>query len=167
KPEEFAQQCGAHVIREDEEHLVLQVIRPRSFWQQCLGRQPGLELRIHLGRPRTSAATPIDVTLQIASFGCRRKHGAQLLKELGSLLLESVRTSLQVNSERRMEERLVWQQTLPVRCILADGTLGEVIDCKGKDISVNGIGFYLPHPLPTTLVSIDVPSDGDPSTVTV
>ena len=66
-----------------------------------------------------------------------------------------------------MEERLVWQQTLPVRCILADGTLGEVIDCKGKDISANGIGFFLPRPLPTTLVSIDVPTDGDPSSVTV
>ena len=165
--EEFAQQCGAQVIRQDEEDLVLHIIRPRSFWQQCLGRQPGLELRIHLARPRLPAATPIEVTLQIATFDCRRKHGAQLLKELGLLLLESVRTALQVTAERRIEDRLVWQQTLPVRSILGDGTLGEVIDCKGKDISVNGIGFYLPRPLPTTLVSIDVPTNSEPSTLTV
>jgi serine/threonine protein kinase len=167
KLDEFCQQCGARVIETDEEHVILHVVRPRSFWQQCMGRQPGLELRVHFARPRTAAATPIDVTLQISSFGCSRKKGAQLLEEMGALLLESIRTVLQVTSERRMQDRLLWQQTLPVRSVLADGSLGELLDCQGKDISVNGVGFYVSRPLPTTLISIDVPTQAQPPTITV
>src|SRR5205807_6630815 len=142
KLEEFTQQCGGQVVSVDEEKLTVHIIRPKSFWQHCLGSQPGLELRIRLGRPGAPAASPIDVTVQIIAFGCSRKHGAKLLREMGLLLLESIRITLQVNAERRLQGRLVWQQTLPVRALLADGTLGEQIACKGKDISVNGIGFY-------------------------
>ncbi|HEV3116913.1 MAG TPA: PilZ domain-containing protein, partial [Gemmataceae bacterium] len=167
KIEEFGQQCGARVVSADDETIVLQITRPRSLWQQCIGRQPGLELRVHLARPRNAAATPIDVSVQISPLDCGRKRGAQLLEEVGPLLLESLRTALQVNAERRMQERVLWQQTLPIRPVLPDGTLGEMHECQGKDISANGIGFYVPHPLPSTLISIDVPTNTDPPSVTV
>jgi hypothetical protein len=74
---------------------------------------------------------------------------------------------LQVNTERRIQDRVFWQQTLPVRPISPDGTLGEMHECQGKDVSANGIGFYVPRPLPTTLISIDVPTNTDPPSVTV
>ena len=39
----------------------------------------------------------------------------------------------------------------------ADGTMGEAIECQGKDISLSGIGFYLPRELPTPRICIKLP----------
>jgi hypothetical protein len=41
--------------------------------------------------------------------------------------------------------------------ILEDGTVGEALECRGKDISLNGIGFYLPRPLGTTQARLHLP----------
>jgi hypothetical protein len=105
--------------------------------------------------------------VQIKPLGCSRKHGAKLLKELGELLVEGIRACLQVTGERRTQDRLIWQQPLVVRSIDRDGHPGEAIQCRGKDISLFGIGFYLPHALPTTQVCVDLPTNSLPPTVTV
>ena len=59
----------------------------------------------------------------------------------------------QNSTERRGHSRLKWNHPLMVTPVHDDGTAGEPILCKGKDISLTGIGFYLPHPLPTWQVS--------------
>jgi hypothetical protein len=35
--------------------------------------------------------------------------------------------------------------------------VGEAIACQAKDISPSGIGLYVPHPLPTAHVLIELP----------
>jgi serine/threonine protein kinase len=168
KLEEFRQQCQARAVREDEHNLVFRIVRPRNFWQQCTGRQPGLEVHVQLDRPSPVAPAPIDVRVQIRPYDCSRKHGEQLLREMASLLLESVRSCLQVNSERRQTaERLIWHQRLFVRPIYPDGKIGEPIECKGKDISLSGIGFYLPRPLPTTQIFLDLPASSGVAPATI
>jgi hypothetical protein len=167
KLDEFRRQCNGQIVRDNEEELVFRVIRPRNLWQQCVGRQPGLEICLKLNPSRTSNATNIEVRVQIKAFGCSSKRGTELLSEMGEVLVQSIRTCLQVNSERRNQERLRWNHTLHVRPILADGKRGDAIECSGKDISLNGIGFYVPNALPTTEIWIELPANEHTPAVSV
>jgi hypothetical protein len=154
----FRQQWHGQVVCDEEAQLVFRINLPRSFWRRWLGRQSGLEVEVRLKRARTGV--PTEVTVQIQSFGCDRALGAQLVKDMGTLLLESLRTYLQVNPERRIQERLIWPHPLSVRAVFEDGRLGEVIEGQGKDISLSGIGFYLPDPLPTSRLRVELSSPG-------
>jgi serine/threonine protein kinase len=167
KLEEFRRQCNGHIVRGEEDELVFKVVRPRNIWQQCLGRQPGLEVHLKLSRPRGPSATPIQVSVQIKPFGCTAARAAELLKEMAPMLVDSIRTSLQVDAEKRTQERLLWNHVLQVRPIFADGKRGDAIECQGKDISLNGIGFYVPHALPTTEVWIELPANEHTPAVSV
>jgi hypothetical protein len=113
-------------------------------------------VEVRLARVR---AAPTEVTIAIQPFGCGREHGAGLLKDLGRLLLESLRTYLQVNPERRIQERLIWPHPLLV-CPLVEGRPGERIECQGKDISLSGVGFYLPCQLPTPRIRVELTAGG-------
>jgi serine/threonine protein kinase len=158
KLEEFRHQCHAEKVREDDKTLIFHIDRPRNLWQQCTGRQPGLEVEVYLARPRTPSATPIDVTVQIRPYGCGQKNGASLLRGTGSVVLDSIRNCLQVNTERRTQERLIWHKPLGIRPVLPNGALGDLIECQGKDISLSGIGLYLPQTLPTTQIFVHLPA---------
>jgi serine/threonine protein kinase len=158
KLDAFRQQWYGQLIREDEEHYVFHVSMPARFWRQWIGRQPGLEVQVRLVRQHARAATPIDVTVEIRAFRCTRKRGAELLGDMGTDLLESLRAALLVNAEKRIQDRLLWPHALQVRPVQADGTLGPAVVCRGKDISLSGIGFYLPHELPTAEVCIELPA---------
>jgi hypothetical protein len=46
--------------------------------------------------------------------------------------------------------------------VLPNGQVSEPIECRGKDISLSGIGFYLPHEIPTPQVCINLPTAGEP-----
>jgi hypothetical protein len=49
-----------------------------------------------------------------------------------------------------------------VCCVLPDGQLSDPIECRGKDISLSGIGFYLPHEIPTSQVCVKLPTSVHP-----
>jgi serine/threonine protein kinase len=167
KLDAFRQQWYGQLVREDEDASLFHVNLPKRFWQQWIGRQPGLEVRVGLARQHALAATPIDVTVEIRPFRCTKKRGAQLLEEMGLSLLEGLRTTLLVGAEKRVQDRLLWPHALQVRPVLADGSLGEAVVCRGKDISLSGIGFYLPHELPTADVRIELPATGQTPALSV
>jgi hypothetical protein len=91
----------------------------------------------------------------------------RLLESIGPLLLESICTCLQVTAERRGQDRIAWAQSLRVRFVLPNQGLSEPVVCRGKDISLTGIGFYLPPELPTSHVRIELTSPVQGSTVEV
>src|SRR5262249_43432207 len=95
------------------------------------------------------------------------QQSEELLRVVGPLLVESVRTHLHVHPYGRQEERLVWHHTLELRSILPDGRLSEPVECQGKDISLNGIGFYLPGPLPGSRVVLTLPQTPQTPQLTV
>ncbi|MGH7226328.1 MAG: PilZ domain-containing protein, partial [Gemmataceae bacterium] len=68
-----------------------------------------------------------------------------LLKEVGPLLLDSLRSQLEAYPERRMQERVPWPHPLRAAFLQEDGQVGETHDGKGKDISLGGVGLYLPR----------------------
>ena len=147
--EAFRQEWNGQLRRQEANRYVFSMCSPVSFWQRCMGRQPGLEVQVLLATARNPAAGATEVTVQIKPHGCGKEQGAALLEEFGALLVESARTHLQANSLRRTQERLAWHYPLEVCSVAADGTMGEAIECQGKDISLSGIGFYLPRELPT------------------
>jgi len=162
KLENFCQQWYGQLVREDDEGMLFHVSLPANFWRQWIGRQPGLEVQVQLSRHHALSATPIDVNVEIRPFRCNRKRGALLLQEMGSSLLEGLRAGLLVNSERRTQDRLLWPHPLKVCPVSPIGSVGEAIECRGKDISLTGIGFYLPHELSTSQVCIHLPTTVHP-----
>jgi serine/threonine protein kinase len=156
KLEVFRQQWQGQVLREDDKLYVFQVRHVAGFWQRWVGRQAGLTVRVLLARSGDLAATTTQVTLQITPFGCNREQGVQLLKTLGPVLLQSAAACFEVTAERRGRERIIWPRPLQVQLVLPNRQLGDRVQCKGKDLSLTGIGFYLPAALPTTQVNIEL-----------
>jgi serine/threonine protein kinase len=154
-------------IRDEEECLVFHVSMPSNFWRQWIGRQPGIEVQVQLARVHPLSATPIEVNVQIRTFRCNKKRGVQLLEEMGKPLLDALRAQLLVNAEKRTQERLLWPHALQVCPIGSDGKVGKPVRCRGKDISLTGIGFYLPHELPTANVLIQLPTTLHPPAISV
>jgi serine/threonine protein kinase len=159
--EGFCEQWQGEVLLAEPRKLVFHMQTPRSFWQRWTGKQPGLEIRLHIGAPEMQAPagvqTSTEVGLELCPQHCSREQSSDLLKAVGPLLVESVRTHLRLNPRGRMQERVVWHHPLQLCSILPDGSLGPAIDCQGKDISLNGIGFYLPGQLPASLVMLHLP----------
>jgi len=154
----FRQHCDGELLRENEQSYDFHVPVPTNFWQQWIGLQPGLEFRVQLTRPHALSATPIDVTVTVQAVHCGRMKAAQLFQDLGVHLLEGLRAFLLVNSEKRTHDRLLWPHPVEVCPIEEDGSIGPAILCRGKDISLGGIAFYLPHALPTSQVLIRLPA---------
>jgi hypothetical protein len=157
----FRQQWDARVKESDANRLVLTMQTPRSFWQRWTGRQPGLEIQLQVGQPELTAPAGVqvrtEVRMEIRPSGCSPDQSADLLKSVGPLLVESVRQHLRMNTRGRSQERLSWHYPLHVCAILPDGGTGPLIECQGKDISTNGIGFYLPGQLPGSQVLLHLP----------
>jgi serine/threonine protein kinase len=159
--EGFRQQWQGEVLSSGPGHLIFHMQTPGSLWQRWLGRQPGLEVHLHIGEPE--AAVPIgvqtrtEVRMDLRPETDSPEEGAALLSRVGPLLVESVRTQLRLNQYGRLQERMMWHHPLRVSPIREDGSLGEAIDCQGKDISLGGIGFYLSGELPGANVLLHLP----------
>jgi serine/threonine protein kinase len=155
----FRKQCAGRPVQETDSTSMFQVDAPSSFWQSWTGRQAALEMHVELARQHALAATPIEVRVTITAIRCGKRSG-QVLQELGIDLLEGLRTSLLTNSEKRTHDRLLWPHPLEVCPVEGDGSVGPPIRCRGKDISMSGIGFYLPSEVPTSQVVIRLPGAG-------
>jgi hypothetical protein len=160
KLDAFRQQANGQLVRDNETAYEFIVPTPTTFWQLWTGRQPGLDIRVVLTRQHALSATPIDVAVTISGVRCG-KNKAKIVQDLGVNLLERLRTFLLTQSEKRTQDRLLLPHTLQVCPVDADGAVGAPITCRGKDISANGIGFYLPNELPTAQVVIYLPTSGE------
>jgi len=119
--------------------------------------------QIALGRPHFQGRLAQDLLLHRVWQG----QSTELLKVVGPLLVESVRAFLQVQPRGRSEERLVWHHSLELCPIQPDGTSGPPVECQGKDISLNGIGFYVPGQVPSAHVMLHLPQTSQTPRVTV
>jgi serine/threonine protein kinase len=150
----FRQQWSGQVLRDEPAELWFGMKTPSSLWQRWLGRSPGVEVHCLLENPSPSA---LELSVSLRPQGTGRKQSAELRRVIGPLLLESLRTFLQVNAARRAHERLAWRHPLKARPVGADGSCGEPIEGRGKDISLNGIGFYLRQQASATQFQLQLP----------
>ena len=163
KVDSFSKQWEGQTVKDDEkEGILLDLAMPASIWQQWLGRRPGIEVRINLVRVNSAAPTPIEVAAKIRAVRCNAKRARDLMDEMGSILTDSLRKHLLVNSEKRTQDRVAFPFEFRVIPVHFDGTREDPVACRGKDLSRSGIGFYLPHELTTSEVLVEMPSTTHP-----
>jgi hypothetical protein len=63
---------------------------------------------------------------------------------------------LQLQSERRSEERLPYLESIEVHPVLSSGELGQPLVGQAKDISNRGMGLYLPCRPPTSCIFLQI-----------
>jgi serine/threonine protein kinase len=156
KLDEFANLCFGRRVRDDESGCLFFVPLTLSFWDKWLNRHAGLEIDIRLGRVNPSSATPIDVAATVRIVHCNNKKSRHLLEQLGPEILENLRKLLLVNSNKRTQARLLWPHKIKVIPLLSNGERDHPVECRGKDISHSGLGFYLPEELDTAEVLIEL-----------
>jgi serine/threonine protein kinase len=167
KLEEYARELGASITRQDEGGCVMQLDLPTTFWENWIGRQPGLDIEVELSRLNPMSATPIEVRTRVRSRHCSATRGRDLVRRTGTDLLDALQQRLLVNAEKRVQDRVLWPHPLRVTPVCPDGRRDEAIECRGKDLSLTGIGFYLPHELTTAEVVVELPNAARPPFVTI
>ncbi len=145
----------ARILRTSENAWLAEVRATTAGWRRWLRRAPGLQVAIMLSRPDSTANGSTGIAARVTANGT---HGERLLKELGPRLLDDLSTRLDVAPDRRMRDRLLWEHPLQVRFLLPDGRVGEPATARGKDLSLTGIGFYLPDEIPSAQITISLPT---------
>src|SRR5205085_525494 len=157
----FRAQWSAAVLAGDDRTLRLHLQNPRNFWQRWTGQALGLEVHLSIGEPEVNAPAGVQVRSDVRMDVCPRAASAgqarELLEGLGPLLVESVRQHLSVNPRGRKHDRVAWHYPLQVCPLGADGEPGPPIECQGKDVSLTGIGFYLPGELSSAEILLHLP----------
>jgi hypothetical protein len=154
----FCVQWRARPVYHDDRSTVLRIPLPRDVWQFCLGREVALEVEVQMFRPPHAQARWTEIGISMRPLGCAPRQAVEVLDGVAPVVLESLRHYLQVTPEMRTEERLTCVQPIRVAPVFAGQKLGGPIECQGKDISLHGIGFYLPQQPPSPQIYIQVPT---------
>jgi hypothetical protein len=158
--EVFRRQWDAQLVRETEEtaryHLALQ----GRFWQRWLKGKPGLVVELDWGPPEGGVA---DVAVRVRGWDQGKTDGA-LVRETAPLVLQGLRSQLEAYPERRARRRLPWPHPVQACFPRADGGWGEPVTGDGKDLSVTGVGLYLPcvPPGPQVRLTLTTPDRAEP-----
>ena len=167
KLELFSQEWHASNVRSEERRWLLQIALPLEHWWQRFFHQPALQVAVQLDRVNPLSATPIKVSMGVQVMHCPKTRGKQLLQEMAPALVESLRQLLLINAEKRTQERLLWPHPVQVVPLYSDGRRDDPIQCRGKDISHGGLGFYLPYDLTTPEILIELPNTICPPSLTI
>jgi serine/threonine protein kinase len=159
--ERFRQQWKAEVASGTGSQMAFEMPAPRSLWQRWTGAQPTLRVEVEVGEPEVDAPAGVqtrsELRLAMTARGCSAQQADEILRVQGPLLIESLRQHLLPGSHGRRQERLPWNHSFSLTPLLSDGLKGPSIECQGKDISLNGIGFYMQGSLPSAEVSLSLP----------
>jgi serine/threonine protein kinase len=144
KVEAFRQQWNARLVRREGGVFVLDLPAPRTFWHRCLGRQPALRVSIKLTPPRAKNEMLTGVTVEVCPMGCWSQEAVAALAQVGPEVVCSLRATFHAEPERQSQERLPFEHTVGVFPVSAEGPLDEALACQGKDLSLGGMGLFVP-----------------------
>jgi serine/threonine protein kinase len=161
--EGFRRQWNAQVVAEGEGLLTFEVSLPGRFWQRWLGGTPRLLVETRWARPDSAALPQVSVCIRAADKGARVDDG--LVRQVGPLLLDSLRSQLEAAPERRGRQRLAWGHPVRASFLLTDARWSEPINAQGKDLSLTGMGLYLPGVPPGSEVALDLTTPTRPEPV--
>ena len=156
KLENFHEQCLGERVYDEDNRLLIVVPLPTNFWGKWMGRQMAVEIEIRLARVNPASATPIEVSAALRTVRCNEKQSRKALEEIGPGILDNLRQLLLVNSNKRTQARLLWPHSVKVIPVQRSGERDEPVECRGKDISPGGMGFYLPEEIDTADVLIEI-----------
>jgi hypothetical protein len=160
--EAFRLQWGAHILKAEDSTVEFHVGPQARFWQRWLGRSQGLVVTLLWTRPPETALPTVTASIRAAG-----KPGAMALREIGPLLLDSLRVLLQGPPNRRSERRLVWPHAVHARFHLCGGHCSGQVSGVGKDLTSLGLGMYLPRILPGAEVQLTLATPTRPTPVLV
>jgi serine/threonine protein kinase len=160
-------QWNGRELRRDDENLIFLMKPPRSYWQRWATNPVTLEVHIHLQEAPPLVPAPTEVSVAVLPTDETEATDEPMAKALGQILLESIRAALQVDANGRGQERLPWPHPLKLWPVHAGGRHGEPIDCQGKDLSLNGIGFYVPGEPPPKVIRLQLPKTDQTPAMTV
>jgi serine/threonine protein kinase len=163
----FCKQSFASVVQQNESSCTMHFKVPATFWQQWRGQQPKLELRVEMARANPMSATPIEIKAELRALHCVKSKALSLFDKMGAEIFNSLQQNMLVNSEKRAKDRLLWPHPIKIIPIDRHGQTEDAIECRGKDLSQTGMGFYLPHDLATAEVLIELPNPLGTSTVKI
>lgn len=149
----FFNEWNAKVVEEDENFFVFHVAVPQTFWQWLLSPDQYIEVRIQL-RPRPQPARLTEVVMRIQCLGFKQEQASQLIQNLGPVVLAAIHTHLLANTEHRSQVRFPFEHTIRVVPAYFSQNTGPPLECRGKDISYTGLGFFAPSPLDASQVYI-------------
>jgi serine/threonine protein kinase len=160
KLESFLQQWRAQRVQCDATRLVCHIDLPARWWDRYLGRDVFLEVAITLRHPEPPATRLTEVRVELRARGGSRATAGRLLGEAGPRVLESLRAHLQACPEQRGQLRLTCAYPLRLATVQSGLHLADPVECRSKDISAGGIGFFLPGQPTAPRVYLNV-ADGD------
>jgi serine/threonine protein kinase len=159
----FREQWQADVLKQTEKRWLLDVRTPRSLWQICLGRMPGLLVDLVLGHESESAGPVVPVRIRLQPIDCGRGKAVQVLSDLGPALLSSLHTYLNTQSTRAEQERYPLAQTAHVQSRPA----GLSVSVQLRDVGRGGLSLLSPCPLPLGPVTLTLNRWASSATVQV
>jgi serine/threonine protein kinase len=152
KFESFRQQWNAELRQSGNNSLTYRVPVSRRFWQRWFGSPAGVVVEIRWTRPRPPLHLVPQVIVRVCAEDGRRSES--VLREIAPLLADSIGAVLRGHGDRRRSERLVWAHPVSATPLSPDGQRGEPIEAQGKDISLDGMGLYLPRVLSGTRLDL-------------
>ncbi len=154
----FRDEWGIETVEESPDHFHYRVDLTRGrFLGRLLGNQPVLEISGDMVPPPNRHTVMTRVDLRINVSGCPEKQRTQMLKKTAPVMIESLRTTLHAGPERREHPR--WSFPGPLTLAPLDGSAPDnPWIAEGKDISLGGLGFYLPMEPTTAYLTVQLQS---------
>jgi hypothetical protein len=162
--ETFRRQWNAEIVCETANGIVFQVPFRGGFWTRWLSGAQGPIVEVRWTRPRPNRATLPEVSVRIRSCDGKDQFDKTLIHQVGPLILDSLRSQLDAFPERRTQERVSWPHPVRAAFLRSEDEFDETIDGKGKDISLGGMGLYLPRAPALSRIRLELyaPSRGEP-----
>src|SRR5262249_11972147 len=105
--------------------------------------------------PRSGSTTLPELSVHVRCSDKKNKAEQLLVSDVGPLVLDSLRTHLEAYPERRTQERVPWPHPIRATFLLAGNTSSETVEGKGKDLSLGGLGLYLPRAFAGSQVQLE------------
>ncbi len=158
--EPFVKRWQAQLFDQGGDYQAYRLLFPADGRGSLKGRAHGFEVHL-LFRSRPTLPPPlVEVRIQIKPFGCSVLAGDNLMRQTGPALLENLRGLLQAHPERRTEDRLPYDEPITVWPLDANGVEQMPLRGQGKDLSRNGLGFYLPRTPPSEQLHLFLSQNG-------
>ncbi len=166
KFETFLRQWDARVLEEGEGFANFAVPEKSRSWLPWRGKA-GLRVEVRWPKSNAAGRKMPEVVVRILPASAQCKASAALLSQVGPLVLESMQASLLGSPERRNGERVLWPHPVEVACVSPGRPRGQVLECQGKDVSLTGLGLYMPSSLPGSQVQLSLRLPSSDETLTL
>jgi hypothetical protein len=138
----LCQEWKGEFLPHDDESFGIRVPLKGNLWQRLRGQPPALQVHFRIQHTDPDPKAPAVIQVELRPTGCAKEQAHQLIKEVGSLLLASIRSFLHSQPERRTNERRPYDQPLQFFPVFPSVRPEESVEGVSRDISAHGMRFW-------------------------